>query len=411
MILTDTQIEASHLISSKAKHILLRGGSRSGKTFLLVLAIFIRALKCKSRHLIIRYRFNHAKTSLWYDTFKKVHEIAMPELPIHENKTDWFLEFPNGSQIWIGGLDDKERTEKVLGHEYSTIYYNEISQMSYDSITTAHTRLAEKTDLVNKEYYDCNPPEITHWSYNLFMKGIDPIDKVLLKEGLYATMQMNPGGNIDNLPDGYIEDVLERLPARQRKRFLLGEYTEEVTGALWTILLIEKNRVALYPELKRVVVAIDPAVTSKKSSDETGIVVCGLGVDDIGYVLEDISGTYTPNGWARRALSMYYKWKADRVIGEVNNGGDLIETVIRNIDKDVSYSEVHATRGKVIRAEPVVAMYEQGKIKHVGVHSGLETQMTTWKADQGDPSPDRVDALVWGFTELKCYDKSEFFFV
>ena len=411
MKLTDTQIQASQLLSSPAKHILLRGGSRSGKTFLLCLVIFIRALKCKSRHLVIRYRFNHAKTSLWYDTFKKVHELAMPGLPLIENKTDWFLQFPNGSQIWIGGLDDKERTEKVLGHEYSTIYYNEISQMSYDSITTAHTRLAEKTKLINKEYYDCNPPEITHWSYSLFMKGIEPIDKEPVKKELYATMQMNPGGNIDNLPDGYIEDVLERLPARQRKRFLLGEYTEEVTGAMWTILLIEKNRVALYPELKRVVIAVDPAVTSKKDSDETGIVVCGLGVDNFGYVLEDISGTYTPNGWARKAVMMYYKWKADRVIGEVNNGGDMIENTLRGIDTDVSYRSVHATRGKVTRAEPVVAMYEQGKIKHVGVHSGLETQMTTWKANQGDQSPDRVDALVWGLTELKLYDNSEFFFV
>ena len=411
MILTDTQIQAAQLISTKAKHILLRGGSRSGKTFLLVLALFVRALKCKSRHLILRYRFNHCKTSLWYDTFKKVHEIAMPELQLIENKTDWFLEFPNGSQIWIGGLDDKERTEKVLGHEYSTIYYNEISQMSYDSITTAHTRLAEKTDLVNREFYDCNPPEITHWSYSLFMKGIEPIDKTPVKEGLYATMQMNPGGNINNLPDGYIEDVLERLPLRQRKRFLDGEYTLEVTGAMWTVLLIEKNRVALYPDMKRIVIGVDPALTSKKSSDETGIVVCGLGVDNIGYVLEDISGRYTPNGWARKVIMMYYKWKADRVIGEVNSGGDLIENTLRGIDTDVSYDSVTATRGKVIRAEPVVAMYEQGKIKHVGVHSGLETQMTTWKANQGDPSPDRVDALVWAFTELKLNDNTEFFFV
>jgi len=140
-------------------------------------------------------------------------------------------------------------------------------------------------------------------------------------------------------------------------------------------------------------------------------VVCGLGVDNIGYVLEDISGRYTPNGWARKVIMMYYKWKADRVIGEVNSGGDLIENTLRGIDTDVSYDSVTATRGKVIRAEPVVAMYEQGKIKHVGVHSGLETQMTTWKANQGDPSPDRVDALVWAFTELKLNDNTEFFFV
>ena len=238
----------------------------------------------------------------------------------------------------------------------------------------------------------------------------DIIKELIDKEDTYLTTGTT-FENKDNLSKKFIDNIVKRYEGtRLGDQELLAKILEDVEGALWSILLIQKNRVTLCPELKRIVVAIDPAVTSKQSSDETGIVVCGLGVDDIGYVLEDISGILTPNGWARRALMCYYKWKADRVIGEVNNGGDLIETVIRNLDKDVSYKSVHATKGKLIRAEPIAALYEQGRIKHVGVHSGLETQMTTWNVDT-IKSPDRLDALVWGFTELMLNDKSEFFFV
>jgi predicted phage terminase large subunit-like protein len=147
------------------------------------------------------------------------------------------------------------------------------------------------------------------------------------------------------------------------------------------------------------VVAIDPAVTNSEESDETGIVVAGLGTDGHGYVLDDFSGRYSPDGWARKAILAYHQWGADRVVAEVNNGGDLVATVLRTVDPNVSYSAVHASRGKVTRAEPVAALYEQRRVHHVGTFAELEDQLCQWTP--GDTkSPDRLDALVWAVTEL-----------
>jgi len=178
-------------------------------------------------------------------------------------------------------------------------------------------------------------------------------------------------------------------------RNFLGEHYEDDDESLWTWELIKRKSVEQYD---RIVVAIDPAVTSNKDSDLTGIIVVGKRGNE-GYVLEDKSGTYTPNEWANIALSLYHKWKADRVVGEVNNGGDMIEAIIRQADKSVSYKAVRATRGKAVRAEPIVSLYEQGLIYHTTNFPELELQMTTWNPTHKD-SPDRIDAMVWGFTEL-----------
>jgi predicted phage terminase large subunit-like protein len=148
-----------------------------------------------------------------------------------------------------------------------------------------------------------------------------------------------------------------------------------------------------------VVVAIDPATTSGKQSDDTGIVVVGLGEDGHGYVLDDLTCHESPNEWAKRAIRAYHEHKADRIIGEVNNGGDLVETVIRSIDPDVPFSSVHASRGKYARAEPVAALYEQGRVHHVGSLPELEDQQCTWLPTDAE-SPDRIDAAVWGLTSL-----------
>ena len=399
-IKTQKQKEATKLLTSNAKRILLYGGSRSGKTLILLRALFIRALKKKSRHIIFRFRFNHAKASLWHDTIPKLIELEFKQVNIIANKQDWFFEFPNGSTIWIAGLDDKERTEKVLGNEYSTIYFNEISQINYESVLMALTRLAENSGLVNKVYFDCNPPASTHWAYKMFKKSIDPKTGLDLDNELYVSMLMNPVDNLENLPEGYIKETLDSLPDRQRRRFKYGEWVDDVEGALWNMAMIDKNRVSETPDLTRKVIAVDPAVTSNPDSDETGIIMGGKGIDGFGYILDDFSGKLTPRQWAERICYNYHKHQCDLVVGEVNNGGDLIESNIKIIDSNINFKAVHASRGKVIRAEPVVGLYEQNIIKHVGNHAGLEEQMTTWDAQSGDKSPDRVDANVWLLTEL-----------
>lgn len=187
---------------------------------------------------------------------------------------------------------------------------------------------------------------------------------------------------------------------------LYAEILDEMPGALWTRNRIDADRMPDDPEAvelvvascERIVVAIDPAVTSGEDSDETGIIVAGR-AHNRGYVLEDLSGRYTPDGWARLAVDALHRWKADRVIGEANNGGDLVETVLRTIDPALPYRKVTASRGKRVRAEPVAALYEQGRVHHVGLFADLEDQMCSW-TPESDVSPDRMDALVWAMTEL-----------
>lgn len=212
--------------------------------------------------------------------------------------------------------------------------------------------------------------------------------------------------NLDNLAPSFRRQVLERYEGtRLGRQELYAEILDDVPGALWTRDTIESCRVAKCPPLKQVVVAIDPAVTAGEDSDETGIVVCGLGEDGHGYVLADLSGRLTPEQWARRAVDAYNQHGANWIVAEVNNGGDLVERNIRlyrdgdnRLGESVGYRSVRAARGKYTRAEPVGGLYEQQRIHHVGILSDLEDQQCTWVP--GEASPDRVDALVWGMTEL-----------
>ena len=186
---------------------------------------------------------------------------------------------------------------------------------------------------------------------------------------------------------------------------LLGEYLNANENALWTPECIEDHRAQKAPiDFRRVVVAVDPAVTAHKNSDETGIVVAAVDHRGHGYVLADKTLKGSPNEWGKMAVACYHRFQADCIVVEVNNGGDLVSANIRGIDPRVKIKSVHASRGKVTRAEPVSALYERGLIHHVGELSDLEDQMTSWDP-MGSKSPDRIDALVWGFHELLLQEK------
>jgi phage terminase large subunit-like protein len=156
--------------------------------------------------------------------------------------------------------------------------------------------------------------------------------------------------------------------------------------------------------MKRIVVAIDPSATSNKDSDEAGVVVAGLGFNDEGYVLADLTIQGSPDQWAKVAVNAYHEWKADRIVGETNNGGEMVETVVRMVDRSVPFKAVHASRGKITRAEPISALYEQKRCHHVGSFPVLEDQMCDYDPKLSKYSPDRMDALVWAFTELMTAD-------
>lgn len=198
---------------------------------------------------------------------------------------------------------------------------------------------------------------------------------------------------------GEITQDMTRLAYEQE---IMAEDKDDAPGALWTRAELDAHRVTTIPDLVRIVVAIDPAASSKRTSDENGIIVAGLGVDGHGYTLDDRSLQGTPLEWAREAIAAYHTHRADRVIGEQNNGGEMVETIIRTVDANVSYTSVYASRGKAVRAEPIAALYEQGKVHHVGAFAELEDQLCQWVP--GDDSPDRLDALVWAYTELMLHN-------
>lgn len=210
--------------------------------------------------------------------------------------------------------------------------------------------------------------------------------------------------NQDNLAESAVKKLKEKYEGtRLGRQELFAEILEDVEGALWNRDMISKallKSTEEVPTLVRTVVAIDPAVTQNKLSNETGIVVCAKGFDEKFYVIDDVSGKYTPDSWAKIAVETYYKYEADKIIAEVNNGGDLVERVIRTIDNNVSYGSVRATKGKYLRAEPISALYEQQRVKHIKPFQFLEDQMANYNPLTFAGSPDRLDALVWGLTEL-----------
>lgn len=407
--LTDDQTAANRLLGSAASHILLFGGSRSGKTFLILRAIITRALAHVSRHAVLRYRFNHLKGSVIYDTLPKMMGLCFPGVSdhCHLDKVDWFYKLPNGSEVWFGGLDDKERTEKILGQEYATMFLNECSQIPWASRNMAMTRLAQRTALRPKAYYDCNPPSDAHWTCRLFIGKEDPDTRAKLSDpDRYTSMVMNPEGNRDNLSTDYIKE-LESLPERMRRRFLLGQFQAAVDNALWSLESLDRGRVldGKLPDMQRIVIGVDPSGCSgpeDERSDEVGIVVVGLGVDGRGYVLEDLSGRFAPPQWGNIVATAFDRHEADCVVAETNYGGAMVAEVMRAARPRTPFREVKASRGKAVRAEPIALLFDQNKVSMVGYHAKLEDQLCAFTTSgyMGDRSPDRADALVWGLTEI-----------
>jgi len=206
--------------------------------------------------------------------------------------------------------------------------------------------------------------------------------------------------NAKNLAASALAELKLRYEnTRLGRQELYGEILDNVEGALWTREMIETARVDTAPPLVRVVVAIDPAVTSAATSDETGIVAAGIGNNGDYYILSDKSLRASPDAWARQAVMLYHEYKADKIIAETNNGGDMVIMLLKQVDASVPTKKVTATRGKQLRAEPISSLYEQGRVHHVGYFAELEVQMCEW-TPLSNESPDRLDALVWALTEL-----------
>lgn len=294
------------------------------------------------------------------------------------------LQWPNGAKSLIFTADEPER---LRGKQHMKLWADEYCAWRYPEAwdqASLGLRLGD-----NPQAIITTTPKPTKALKEL----ITDAGTVVTKGSTYE--------NQGNLAQAFISKVVTKYEGtRLGRQELNAELLDDNPGALWQRSQIDKLRVKTAPAMRRVVVAIDPAATKNKDSDETGIVVCGLGVDGHGYVLADLSLRGTPEEWGRAAVYAYRFNEADRIIGETNNGGDMVEHVIRTVDNKVPFKAVHASRGKITRAEPISSLYEQGKCHHVGSFPHLEDQMCEYDPKTAKFSPDRMDALVWAFTEL-----------
>jgi len=395
---TPKQIEAVRLVVRNTVS-LLEGGGRSGKTFIVLFMIIIRCIKYPgSRHLVARFRFSHAKQAICHDTMPKVLTFLGLKSKVKLNKTEWFYVFPNGSEIWIGGLDDKDRVEKILGNEYATIFLNEASQISYEAFEIIITRL-QSIDVPEKLIIDYNPPSVTHWGYKIFHKREFPDGRPVPKTD-YGWIKMNPTDNLQNISKTYIDNLM-LLSEAKRKRFLEGEYSLDA-GKLWKRAWITYYSMPeRLPEFLRVVIGVDPS--GSVEGDEIGIVIAGSFYDlnnQLRYmVIDDYSLHGTPEEWSKEVASAWEKYQADIIVAEKNYGGDMVKSTIESAKRGMNVKLITSSRGKVLRAEPISAMYERGEWVHRIPFMMLEDEQCTY-----DPaisqSPNRLDAMVFTGTEL-----------
>ncbi len=298
------------------------------------------------------------------------------------------ITWPNGAVAL--GYNGNE-PDQLRGPEFDTAWCDELAKYRY---------ARETWDMLQFTMRKGNDPRVCATTTPRPI----PIIRKLMADKRTVVARGKTVENADNLAPSFMDNMRQKYEGtRLGRQELEGDILDDVPGALWTRAMLEIANTDSLPEMSRVVVAVDPSGTNgDDDGDEIGIVVAGRGVDGRGYVIEDLSCKLSPDGWARRAIQAYYKHNADRLVAERNFGGAMVASVIRTADRNVSFKEVTASRGKAARAEPIAALYEQGRVSHVKGLSELEDQMTlmTMAGYAGDGSPDRVDALVWALTEL-----------
>jgi len=296
------------------------------------------------------------------------------------------LIWPNGV---LGIIYSGDEPDQLRGPQHAKALVDEISKYKYPQDTWDNLMFGLRIGSNPQAVVATTPRPIK-------------LIKTLLKDPKTAITRGHTMDNKANLAPSFLKYIVEKYQGtRLGRQELDGEVLDDNPDALWKRDRIDELRVRQHPDLTRVVVAIDPAASDNPESAETGIIVAGIAMFNgqlHGYILDDLTIRSSPSGWATAAVTGYYKHKADRIIGEVNNGGDMVEHTIRTVDESVPYKAVHASRGKQVRAEPVSALYEQGLIHHVGFFPELEDQLCDW--EPGGKSPDRLDALVWAITEL-----------
>jgi len=304
------------------------------------------------------------------------------------------LSWPNGSTAWAYNATEPDQ---LRGPQHHFAWLDELAKFRYMQETWDQCQFGLRLGTHPKAIVTTTPRPM-------------PLIKKLVKDADTYVTRGSTSDNFGNLAKPFLKQIEERYGGtRLGRQELEGEILDDIPGALWSRESIDNNRLKEAPaDLESVIVAVDPAASSEEGSDENGIVVIGLARDEDGYargyVLEDGSLKGNPETWARKAVNLYRKWSADKIIAEKNNGGEMVSSVIKAVDRSVPIKLVHASRGKMVRAEPISALYEQNRVHHCGRFDKLEDQMCTFSIDNlrssSFGSPDRVDALVWGLTEI-----------
>jgi PBSX family phage terminase large subunit len=381
------------ILYGKSRYYLVTGGRGSGKSYSL--NYLLLRLTYNKNHVILftRWTMVSANISIIPEFIDKIelegwhNDFTITQNEIVNNLT--------GSKILFRGIKTSQGTatanlKSIAG--VTTWVLDEAEELVDEDIFGRIDLSVRSMDAPNRVIMVMNPSFKSHWIYKRFIS--EPRSDTTYIHTTYRH-------NLKNLSQSFI-DQAERVKKENIHRYehlFLGKWLDDAEGLLWNRIMIDRIRITQKPELVRIVVSVDPAATANLDSDETGITVLGKDINGKGYVLEDLSGKYSPNEWGKVVSQAVINWKADCIVAEKNQGGDMVENVIRQHDKQTRVKLVTATKGKYVRAEPVYSMYEQGKVFHVGNFPILERQMISFDPEKGS-SPDRVDALVWGFTDL-----------
>lgn len=394
VVLPEPHGKQLEFLNSPAKRKVIRAGRRGGKTY--GASIYAVQQYLDGKRVLYATPTQEQVDRFWHLVCEALREPIEAGI-FYKNETKHLIEVPGTNQriraktAW--------NADTLRGDFADVLILDEFQLMNEDTWGTVGAPML--LDNNGNAIFIYTPPSLASRSVT---KADDPQHAAKLFKKAHADTtgrwQAFHFSTYDNpyIQKEAIDDLAADMSSIAYRMEIMAEDIDEAPGALWRRGTIDKYRVDKPPDLVRIVVGVDPSGTSKTTSDEAGIVIAGIDNKGHGYILEDLTAIYSPMQWAYRAISAYNQWSADRIIGESNYGGDMVETIIRNIDKDVSYKSVVASRGKYLRAEPIAALYERGLVHHVGKLNKLEDEMCLWLP--GDKSPNRMDALVWCLTEM-----------
>ncbi|WP_247119373.1 DNA-packaging protein [Kordiimonas marina] len=368
-------------------HWLILAGRGFGKTRTGAEWVRAQVEAGKAKHIALIAPTLHDGRAVMVEGESGLLNICPPWMRPKFEPTKRTLRWPNGA---VATLYSAEEPERLRGPQHDCAWADELCAWRHGDATWNMLMFGLRLGDDPRTVITTTP------------KPVPVLKKLIADAGVHVT-RGSTYDNLDNLAPGFARDIVKAYEGtRLGRQELMAEILEDVPGALWQRDRLESLRVREAPDLTRLVVAVDPPASAGEKADECGLVAAGVAANGRAYVLaDDTTRGMTPHGWAARAVALYHKLKADRIVAETNQGGAMVAAIIAQIDATVPVRAVHATRSKAVRAEPVAALYEQGRVHHAGSFPALEDQMCAFTgAPIPGMSPDRVDALVWALTDL-----------